>query len=83
MATVQLATRVDVEQGRKFRELTELLGTTPADAMRMFIAAFNRAQGFPYSVNLRSEPVVEAFDSEADATAFASALAMETLDAAR
>ncbi len=83
MAAVQIATRVDAEQARTFRELTELLGTTPADAMRMFIAAFNRAKGFPYSVNLQGAPTVEAFDNEADATAFASALAMETLNATR
>ena len=76
MATVQIATRVEAEQARTFRELTELLGTTPADALRMFIAAFNRAKGFPYSVTLQATPTIEAFDNEAEATAFASALAI-------
>ncbi len=83
MSTMQIATRVDAEQGKMFRDLTAMLGTTPADAMRMFIAAFNRAKGFPYSVNLQSMSAVEAFDNEAEATAFATDLALETIDAAR
>ena len=38
---VQLATRVDDAVGETFKSLTKQLGTTPADAMRMFVMAFN------------------------------------------
>ena len=52
MGTKQLATRVDEEQEREFRENTRRLGTTPADAIRMFVAAFNECRGFPYEVRI-------------------------------
>jgi antitoxin component of RelBE/YafQ-DinJ toxin-antitoxin module len=50
MPTVQIATRIDETQSRLFRETTSRLGTTPADALRMFVAAFNEHHGFPYTV---------------------------------
>jgi len=71
--TVQLATRVDKEQEQTFRETTRRLGTTPADAMRVFVAAFNQRRGFPFDVRLA--PTVEAFATEDEATDFAAALA--------
>lgn len=51
---VQLATRVDDASGEMFKSITKRLGTTPADAMRMFVMAFNANQGFPYDVRLSS-----------------------------
>lgn len=54
MPTVQVATRIDGEQSRLFRETAARLGTTPADALRMFVAAFNEYQGFPYEVRTRA-----------------------------
>jgi DNA-damage-inducible protein J len=50
MPTVQIATRIDETQSRLFRETTSRLGTTPADALRMFVSAFNEHHGFPYTV---------------------------------
>jgi len=44
----QLATRVDDVEAERFRETARLLGTTPADAMRIFVAAFNAHRGFPF-----------------------------------
>jgi DNA-damage-inducible protein J len=82
MATVQVATRVDQEQNRKFRATTKKLGTTPADALRMFIAAFNAEGGFPYQPKLKA-PVVEAFDNEEDAADFASHLAQRMIHETR
>ncbi len=79
---VQLATRVDETQARIFKETTRKLGTTPADAMRMFICSFNAHQGFPYDVRL-SSPVVEAFESEGEAAEFAEYLAQEMINDAR
>ena len=81
MSTVQLATRVDEVQDRLFREITRRLGTTPADAMRMFVSAFNQRRGFPFDVRLTED--VESFTTEEDATSFASGLAARMIDATR
>lgn len=82
--TVQITTQTSNEQARRFQEITSALGTTPSDALRMFIAAFNERRGFPYEVrtNLDS-PAVEPFTSEADADEFATNMAMEMINAAR
>lgn len=50
--SMQIATRVSDEQAALFKETTRQLGTTPADALRMFISAFNDYRGFPYEVRL-------------------------------
>ncbi|MDR1015912.1 MAG: hypothetical protein LBL67_00355 [Coriobacteriales bacterium] len=83
MATVQIATRVSERQNRIFRATTKRLGTTPADALRMFIATFNENQGFPYEVRLSVKPEVEPFASEEEATAFAWNLSQQVLNEAR
>ena len=70
MATVQIATRVDEQQSQQFREITKAIGTTPSDALRMFIAKFNSEGGFPYEIKIKK--TVEAFDSEDEATSFAT-----------
>ena len=67
---MQLATRVEDEQGILFRETARKLGTTPSDALRMFVAAFNAHQGFPYDVRLNARPAAEPFTSEEEATEF-------------
>lgn len=79
--TVQLATRVDKGQEQRFRDITLRLGTTPADAMRVFVAAFNQRQGFPFDVRLTQD--IEAFTTDADATAFATRMATRTIHEAR
>lgn len=79
--SVQLATRVDDTQAEMFRDVTKRLGTTPSDALRMFVAMFNDAKGFPYEVRLPRD--AEPFDNERDATAFASDMALRMLDEAR
>lgn len=76
--TVQLATRVETSQEQLFRETTRRLGTTPADAMRVFVAAFNQHRGFPFDVRLDAD--VEPFATEDDATEFASRVAGKMLD---
>ena len=83
MATKQLATRVEEEQVRKFMENTRRLGTTPADAMRMFISAFNECRGFPYDVRIGALAEIEPFVSEEDATDFATRTSRRTARAAR
>jgi DNA-damage-inducible protein J len=81
MATKQIATRIDEGQDRRFREITRAIGTTPSDALRMFIAAFNAAGGFPYMPRVVPADDVEAFDSEEDAARFATDLARKLIDA--
>ena len=79
--TVQIATRIDEEQDKQFRETTKRLGTTPADAIRMFIAAFNERRGFPFSIRLSEN--VEPFLTEEEASEFADRMALRTLDETR
>lgn len=76
--TVQLATRVESSQEQLFRETARRLGTTPADAMRVFVAAFNQHRGFPFDVRLDTD--VEPFETEDDAMDFASHLTGKLLD---
>ena len=64
MSTVQVAVRLDSKQNDLFRSLTKQLGTTPADALRMFVYAFNAAGGFPYSVRVNVKSPAEPFESE-------------------
>lgn len=39
----------------RFFEATEQIGTTPSNAIRMFIAAFNRAGTFPFEISAPGE----------------------------
>lgn len=78
--TVQLATRVDKTQDQIFRDITRRLGTTPADAMRVFVAAFNQHRGFPFDVRLEAD--VEPFDNEEEANDFASRMSRRMIDEA-
>ena len=74
----QAATRVEDKEYELFLKTAASIGTTAADALRMFIYAFNDYHGFPYPVQSR-RMMVEAFDSEEEATRFATELAMETI----
>lgn len=74
----QAATRVEDSEYILFQKTAASIGTTTADALRMFIYAFNDYHGFPYPVQSRRMQV-EAFETEEDATRFATELAMETL----
>jgi DNA-damage-inducible protein J len=72
MAGVPVAARLEEDQARAFRELTNEIGTTPGDAIRVFVAAFNAVGGFPFDV--RRQPKAEPFSSEQEATQFATRL---------
>lgn len=69
--TIQVSTRVSDQQAELFKDTAARLGTTASDVLRMFIASFNAAGGFPYA---------EPFDSEREATDFADAMSMRMLD---
>lgn len=79
--TIQVSTRVSDQQAEQFRDTATRLGTTASDVLRMFIASFNAAGGFPYAVRVRQD--AEPFDSEREATDFADAMSMRMLDETR
>lgn len=74
----QAVTRVEDAEYELFQKTATSLGTTPSDALRMFIYAFNDHHGFPYAVQSRRMQV-EAFETEEEATEFATNLAEEIL----
>lgn len=74
----QAATRIEDHEYELFQKTAANIGTTTADVLRMFIYAFNDHHGFPYPVQSRRMQV-EAFETEEDATRFATDLAMEAL----
>ena len=69
-------------EAARFRETTRLLSTTPADAMRIFVSAFNAHRGFPFDVRL-PESKAEAFASEEEASEFSVRLALRMMSDAR
>ncbi|MBQ3106507.1 MAG: nucleotidyltransferase domain-containing protein [Eggerthellaceae bacterium] len=66
MALMQVATRIDESQGALFKDITHRLGITPADALRMFICAFNEHKGFPYQIRLSDTHDTEAHFGQSD-----------------
>ena len=72
----QASTRVEDAAYDLFQRPAASIGTTPSDALRIFIYSFNDYHGFPYPVRSRRMEV-EAFQTEEDATRFATELAME------
>lgn len=92
MATIeQLPPLVDPTEERIFTETTRALGTTPVDAIRVFISAFNRSRGFPFDVRVGSSdpeteqmtPSAEPFTSDDDALDFVNGLAFRMFDETR
>ena len=80
MSKIQFATRVEERQGELFKQTAARLGTTPSDALRMFIAAFNERGGFPYDVRIQNYDAWEPFATEEEAVDFADDLAEELLN---
>lgn len=79
MSTVQVTFRLDSQQNELFRSLTKQLGTTPADALRMYVYAFNAAGGFPYSVLINSEHRPEPFKTEQETLDFSARMTSNLL----
>ncbi len=75
----QATTRVEDREYEIFQRTAASIGTTTSDALRMFIYAFNDHHGFPYPVQSRRMQV-EAFETEEEATDFATDLAMEMME---
>jgi DNA-damage-inducible protein J len=83
---MQFATRIDDDQGLEFKQLAAQLGTTPSDALRMFITSFNRHKGFPFEVRVTTPttaaPQVEPVATEEEAAAITSRALKAALDEA-
>lgn len=77
--TVEISTTIDSQQAELFKSITNQLGTTPADALRMFIVSFNAHGGFPYPVRVDPKKLVLPFETEEEAVDFADDYAMELL----
>lgn len=56
------------EEKAAFAAATQLVGTTPSNAIRMFIAAFNRCGTFPFDISPSGAFGIHASASGADAT---------------
>jgi DNA-damage-inducible protein J len=50
---VQVVTRVEEEEKKIFDTITHDLGITPAEALRIFIKAFDKASGFPFELKVQ------------------------------
>ena len=74
----QAATRIDDAEYDLFQKTAASIGTTTADALRMFLDAFNDYHRIPYPVRSKRMQI-EAFENEEDATRFATDLAMEIM----
>lgn len=57
----QTTMRVEEEALETFKRTAQALGTSPAEAMRMFIYAFNRKGGFPFDVSLDLSQIPPSF----------------------
>ncbi|WP_297609449.1 hypothetical protein [uncultured Sutterella sp.] len=83
MSTVQLALSINEHEGNIFFEKVEQLGSTPNEVLRMFVLAFNAADGFKCEVNFKqpflARSEVEPFESEKEMLDFAQQIAKETM----
>ena len=48
LTTAPLSTKVTDEEKQTFVSLCDQIGTSPSNALRMFVSAFNRRGGFPF-----------------------------------
>jgi len=55
--TETLSTKVSPEIRKKFEELADSYGASPAAALRMLIYSFVNAGGFPYPMNSQNETI--------------------------
>ena len=65
-AMENLNVKIDAEDKRLFVELARQMGTTPSNAVRMFVRAFNDFKGFPFDTYGMTAEAQRAYE-EADA----------------
>ena len=81
MATEIIATRIDVKEKKAFEKLANSLGLTAQDLIRVLVKKAMRDNGVALYVNKRQ--LVEAFESEQEATDFATKMSRRLLDETR
>lgn len=55
MSTVQRTFELDEALDQQFCSIAEKLGTSPSDALRMFVTAFVANRGFPFALRLTDD----------------------------
>ena len=67
LANAQLTTKVTESEKNAFVEICNEIGTSPSNALRMFVSAFNRRGGFPFDpsnpYNFNSETLAAMDDA--------------------
>ena len=58
MSTTQRAFRLEESLDQQFCNIAERLGTSPSDALRMFVTAFVASKGFPFDLRLPDEQAI-------------------------
>ena len=62
MPSAQIIAKVDKSQKTQFERITRSIGTTPANALKMFIVKFNNTQGFPFDLRIEDQYIEELED---------------------
>jgi addiction module RelB/DinJ family antitoxin len=63
MPSAQITAKVSKSQKNQFERITKSIGTTPANAIKMFIVKFNNTQGFPFELRMENEEAEDAYDA--------------------
>ena len=74
----QVMTNIEDAEYELFQRTAAGIGITTDEALRIFIYAFNEHHGFPFPAHDKVMQI-EAFETEEEATRFATDLAMETV----
>jgi len=63
MPSTQITAKVDKAQKAQFERITKSIGTTPANALKMFIIKFNNTQGFPFELRMETQEAEDIADA--------------------
>ncbi|MDR2581853.1 MAG: type II toxin-antitoxin system RelB/DinJ family antitoxin [Fibromonadaceae bacterium] len=62
MPSTQITAKVNKSQKAQFERIAKSIGTTPANALKMFIVKFNYTQGFPFELKMENQYIEELED---------------------
>jgi addiction module RelB/DinJ family antitoxin len=63
MPSVQITAKIDKSQKTQFERIAKSIGTTPANALKMFIVKFNSTQGFPFELKIENQEAEDIVDA--------------------
>lgn len=69
LVNAPLSTKVTDSEKRTFVQTCDMIGTSPSNALRMFVSAFNRRGGFPFDPSNPNGFSKETLAAMADADA--------------